>query len=368
MQNQPYKVSRRRKHSAVWPVLLMLAAAAVIALAIAGAWQVAEGKPFFPPSGEFFPKPESSSSEDADQNTKSADSKAENESSSSQEQNENSSVSSSSQPPEASEPEAASKALPVFEGAVPESAAVSQNYFDDAVFVGDSITEGMTIYSGMSNAKILAYTGINFSTISTTPVLKQEDGTRVTIMDELGKARYNKVYVMLGGNEVGYMDENSFIQRYEKVLEQVEALQSGAIIYVQSMTPVTETNGYNLDNDRIDEYNQAILEMCKRRGLYFLNVAECMKDSRGMLPTEASPKDGMHFGQEYFDKWFAYLKTHTVDGPSQPAAAVSSGEGQTASTPAEDQASVSFSTIEENGEAQEEVSNPSLEIHQEGAQ
>lgn len=365
MQNQPYKVSRRRKQSAVWPVLLMLASAAVIALVIAGAWQVAEGKPFFPPTGEFLPKAESSSSEAGDQNTKSADSKEEKESSSSQK--ESSSALSSSQPPEPSEPEAASKKLPVFEGAVPESAAVSQNYFDDAVFVGDSITEGMTIYSGMSNAKILAYTGINFSTISTTPVLKQEDGTRVTIMDELGKARYNKVYVMLGGNEVGYMDEDSFIQRYEKVMEQVESLQPGAVIYVQSMTPVTETNGYNLDNDRIDQYNQAILEMCKRRGLYFLNVAECMKDSRGMLPTEASPKDGMHFGQEYFDKWFAYLKTHTVDGPSQPAAAASSGEGQADPAPTEVQASSSFIAGGDEG-LQEENSNQLVEIHQEGAQ
>lgn len=362
MQNQPYKVSRRRKQSAVWPVLLMLASAAVIALVIAGAWQVAEGKPFFPPTGEIFSKTESSSSEDADQNTKSADSKEDKESSSSQE--ESSAVSSSSQPPESSGPEAASKALPVFEGAVPESAAVSQNYFDDAVFVGDSITEGMTIYSGMSNAKILAYTGINFSTISTTPVLKQEDGTRVTIMDELGKGRYNKVYVMLGGNEVGYMDEDSFIQRYEKVLEQVESLQPGAVIYVQSMTPVTETNGYHLDNDRIDQYNQAILAMCKRRRLYFLNVAECMKDSRGMLPTEASPKDGMHFGQEYFDKWFAYLKTHTVDGPSQPTQAASSEEGQASSASPE---ASSFTTEWDEG-TQQEISNQSEEIHLEGAQ
>ncbi len=363
MQNQPYRVSRRRKRSAAWPVLLMLASAAVIALVIAGAWQVAEGKPFFPPTGEFLPKSESSSSGDAKKNTKSEDSEEEKVSSS---QEESSSVS-SSQPPASSQPEASPKTLPVFEGAVPESAAVSQNYFDDAVFVGDSITEGMTIYSGMSNAKILAYTGINFSTISTTPVLKQEDGTRVTIMDELGKGRYNKVYVMLGGNEVGYMDENSFIQRYEKVLEQVESLQPGAVIYVQSMTPVTETNGYNLDNDRIDEYNQAIREMCKRRGLYFLNIAECMKDSRGMLPTEASPKDGMHFGQEYFDKWFAYLKTHTVDGPSQPAASASSGEGQASSDPTEEPAS-SSSIAEGDDERQEKVFNQLEEIHLEGAQ
>ena len=46
--------------------------------------------------------------------------------------------------------------------------------------------------------------------------------------------------------------------------------------------------------------------------VYYLNVAECMKDENGMLPDEASPADGMHFGPDYYSKWFEYLKRHTV--------------------------------------------------------
>ena len=38
-----------------------------------------------------------------------------------------------------------------------------------------------------------------------------------------------------------------------------------------------------------------------------------MKDENGMLPDEASPADGMHFGPDYYTKWFEYLKTHTVE-------------------------------------------------------
>lgn len=302
MRNKPYPVSRRRKHGAIWPVLLLLAAAIAAALLISGAWQMAEGKPFPPPAQSGGAAPESSEPESSPPQSSEPD---------------------PPEPSSAPEPEEEEKpALPLFEGAVPESQPVDQSYFDDAVFVGDSITEGMTIYSGMENAKILAYTGINFSTIGSTPVMKQEDGSRTVIMDELQKSQYRKVYVMLGGNEVRDMSKDAFLSRYEKVLDQIHEIQPGAILYVQSMTPVTETNNYNMDNARIDEYNEAIMELCKRKGFYYLNVAECMKDSNGMLPTEASPKDGMHFGQEYFNKWFAYLKTHTVDGTAGAAADV----------------------------------------------
>lgn len=311
MQNKAYRVSRRRKHGSVWPVFFVIVAAVALALLISGAWQVAEGKPFFPPASDMLPPPQRSVPESAGDVSQS-------ESGPPQDNEVSGAASESGSEPELdSEPEPVQ--MPVFDGAVPASDAVGQEYFDDAVFVGDSITEGMTIYNGMSNAAILAYSGINFSTIRSAQVMKQEDGARTTIMEELGKKKYGKVYVMLGGNEVKSMDKDTFLAYYEKLLDEIRAMQPDAVFYVQSMTPVTENNNYQMNNPRIDDYNQGIMELCGRKGFYFLNVAESMKDERGMLPTEASPKDGLHFGQAYFDKWIAYLKTHTV-GPAVKAA------------------------------------------------
>ena len=54
------------------------------------------------------------------------------------------------------------------------------------------------------------------------------------------------------------------------------------------------------------------ITLCKEKGVYYLNVAEAFKDELGNLPTEASPKDGMHFGSTYYMKWFDYLKCHAV--------------------------------------------------------
>lgn len=312
MFNSSFKVNRRQKRNPFWTVLLVVLVAVVLAFVVSGAWQIAEGKPFFPPQGDLLPpsKPPAAPAV-------STSSSSESEGKIAKEKNSSSSSDASS----AASSEDEKKELPVFEGAVPAAPAVEQTYFDDAVFVGDSITEGMLIYSGMENATILAGTGVNFSTVYTSAVMKNaEDGTRSTIMDELPKKQYAKVYVMLGGNEVRDMSKESFLQRYEKLLDDIRAIQPDALIYVQSMTPVTPTNTYNMDNERIDEFNQAILEMCQRKKFYYLNVAESMKDESGALPTEASPKDGMHFGQPYFDKWIAYLKTHTVPTQTEKTA------------------------------------------------
>ena len=250
-----------------------------------------------------------------------------------------------SQPESESSSSEAASSMPetpaVIEGALPESQRVSQSYFDDAVFVGDSVTEGMLYCIGMENARILAGTSVNFATIYTAEVIKLPDGTRTTIMSELPQKPYKKVYIMLGGNEVRDQSKETFVERYSKVLDDVKAAQPDAIYYVQSMTPVTKENNYNMDNKRIDEFNLAIMALAKEKGMYYLNVAESMKNEEGMLPDEASPGDGMHFGQPYFDKWYNYLKTHVAPGsatPDQlasaekPSSASSSSSGSASST------------------------------------
>ena len=281
-EKKPPKVIRGHNRNMLWPVLGLLAFALVFSLAVAGIWQKVAAQPEeSAPSVAESAAPESGSEPEA----------------------------SSSAPEERSEPEAPEKpARP--EGAGPASERVMGTYFDDAAFVGDSITEGIGLYGLMSNTTVLAGTSVNLDTVYTREVVKTEEG-RITIMDALGQKPYAKLYIMLGGNEARE-DTATFIARYGKLLDDIKALQPDALIYVQSILPVTPGNIYNLDNDHIDAFNAALLELSREKGVYFVNVAEALKNEKGELPEEASPTDGMHFGPEYYTKWFEYLKTHTV--------------------------------------------------------
>lgn len=295
--NKPFKINRGSSKGSLWQVIALIFFALTISLIIAVVWQKAAGDTAMIP-------PISSRTKNLSAST----------SASSQEPS--SEAESPSQPKPEPEPPFVSK--------VPASERAASTYFDDAVFVGDSITTGIQLYGMMANTTVLAGTGINLDTLYTSQVVKQEDGTRITIMDGLRNKKFKKVYILLGGNEVRDVEQDIFISRYRKVLADVAALQPDALIYVQSITPVTKANNYNMDNERIDKFNDALIQLCDEEQYHYVNIAEAMKGEDGMLPDAASPKDGMHFGPEYYTKWFDYLKTHTVSLPDSDAD--SSGE------------------------------------------
>ena len=196
---------------------------------------------------------------------------------------------------------------------VPKGDWVKSEYFDDAMFVGDSITYGMKVYNTMTNATVIAHTGINPQTILSKAVI-QEGEEMLTILQAMNRHNPGKIYVMLGANGVAFLEEETMMGFYGEFIDSIKAQHPNALVYVQSILPVTaeKSEDERYSNDRIDQYNISLMNLCKEKDVYYLNVAEAFKDELGNLPTEASPKDGMHFGSTYYMKWFDYLKCHAV--------------------------------------------------------
>lgn len=205
-----------------------------------------------------------------------------------------------------------SQQTPVSDVVVPQSDRVLNSYFDDVVFIGDSLTEGIKLYDIMSNATVLSHTGLGLDNIYTKEVVEQADGTKISVIDALRlEENVGKIYILMGPNSIGYNKE-TFVSKYGLIIDTVKQAHPESIIYIQSMLPVTTTNNYKLDNNVIDEYNLALIELAEEKEVYYLDVNSALKGPDGALPTEASPADGMHLNATYYQKWFDYLKTHTV--------------------------------------------------------
>ena len=198
---------------------------------------------------------------------------------------------------------------------------VASAYFDDALFIGDSITDGIKLYEVMSNATVLANTGINLDSIFT-KVVDTPVGQK-TIMEASAEYHPGKIYLLMGINSM-LSGEDAFIQSYERVLDELISQHPDSILYVQSILPVTadyETRQNAVtDNATIDAYNARLKALAEEKGVYYLNVAEIFKDETGALYAEASPRDGIHFGATWYRKWFDYLRTHAVDPAAAPTA------------------------------------------------
>lgn len=200
-----------------------------------------------------------------------------------------------------------------FSAPVPEAPKVDSTWFDGAVFIGDSRTEGLILNTGLNNAIEYTHKGLMVDTVFTKPAVNI-DGTKVTVMDALKTTQFDKVYIMLGINETGWPYKDVFINKYGKVIDAVKEINPGAQIYVQQILPVSKevsgTHSY-IKNEKIAEYNALIQEMAAEKQVYFVAAAEAVAGEDGTLPEDAAT-DGIHLKKEYCVKWLDYLETHTV--------------------------------------------------------
>ena len=197
---------------------------------------------------------------------------------------------------------------------VPTGDPVDDTYFDDAVFIGNSRTQGFMMYSGLSNATYYAAQGLMISNVSTDRLINQ-NGEKVTVTDALRNSpSFGKVYLMFGINELGWSNTDSFAQKYGELVDIIRGINPDAVIYVQSIYPVSKAKSdsdqiYNMT--RINTFNGLIRKMAEDKKVYYVNIAEALSDENGYLPADAA-LDGVHLKKSYCELWLTYLKNHTV--------------------------------------------------------
>lgn len=222
-----------------------------------------------------------------------------------------------------------------WEDSVPEGGPVEDSYFDDAVFLGDSRTDGFQLYSGLSHGTFLYATGATvesvFSKAVETPV-----GT-MPLLDALSSMDCGKIYLMLGVNELGWNGTDIFRTQSEKLLQRLREDHPDAVIVIQSLLPVSaakDAEGRYVNNDRIDAYNQVWMDLAQTYDAVYLNVAEAVAGEDGKLPEELC-FDGVHLNPAGCRLWLDYLRTHPVGDwePAVPETEAAGGEADGAEAP-----------------------------------
>lgn len=200
-----------------------------------------------------------------------------------------------------------------FSKPVPKGKRVKMSYFSDAVFIGDSRTVGF-----LQCVKLPGETGYacqgNAVNTALTQMVKAKDGKQKMMLNAIKEEKYKKVYLMFGINETGWPSAKRFVNSYWKLIKTIRKYQPDAIIYVQSIYPVSKkvsSEHSYMTNKRIKQFNKAILNMCKKHKLYYVDVSAALKTKGGYLP-KAAAVDGVHVRKKYCKKMLRYLQRHTV--------------------------------------------------------
>ena len=195
--------------------------------------------------------------------------------------------------------------------------SVDDSYFDDALFIGDSRMVGLSQYCQDIDARATFYAkkSLSIYNIRDDKWIETEDGDEISLAEALETNHFSKVYIMVGINELGRGDENDFRQAYQDVINQIQAAEPNAYIFINSIMHVSKEKNetdelYN--NTNINIRNDAIKSLDDKQNIFYLNINEAVDDEEGNLDAETTT-DGVHLKGACYEPWHEYLLSHGVE-------------------------------------------------------
>ena len=193
-----------------------------------------------------------------------------------------------------------------------EKQTVGKEYFDDALFIGDSRTVGISEYGDLNNATFFANTGMSvynvFEKNVSVPKVR-----KLKLKQLLTYKKFGKIYIMLGINELGYNQEKT-LKKYKDLLKFVQEKQSNAIIYIEANLHVAaerSNKDKTINNININKINNEISKLADNEKIFFIDVNEKFDDENGNLSSNYT-QDNVHIYAKYYKEWSDWLSQNAV--------------------------------------------------------
>lgn len=197
---------------------------------------------------------------------------------------------------------------------------VDDSYFADALMIGDSRTVGLYEYGDMADVtSFLARESASIydlfdddEKMEYTP--RGKESREQTLKGLLTKAKFKKIYISVGVNELGVPDTKDYYEEFRKVVEKINKLQPDAIIYIQGIMHVSKNMSstdpvYN--NKAIVQRNSAISTLANGRNIFYIDMNGDLCDKNGDLKAELTG-DGIHLKAAACELWHTFLRKNAI--------------------------------------------------------
>lgn len=201
------------------------------------------------------------------------------------------------------------------EETVYEFTEVDDDYFCDALFIGDSRTVGLSEYCEELDSRATFYSKVSLTIFACMDkeFIKTEEGT-ISVDQALRENSFGKIYIMLGLNEIGVGDTQYFKDAYKEVIDRITELQPDAIIYIQGIMHVAAKKSDHdkvFNNDIINERNAAIAELADQKRIFYIDMNEAVDDGNGNLDSTLS-FDDVHLKASSYERWHEFLLHNAI--------------------------------------------------------
>ena len=198
-----------------------------------------------------------------------------------------------------------------------ESADAGESYIDETLFLGDSNTARMyRMFDYCSYDNAIGSVGMSARNLATFACVQlSTSSSYVTMSQAVAKLQPRRVILTFGTNDLNPSYKAAdFVKNYQAGIETVVAAYPSVDILVNSIPPIGQQHSnQSLTQTQVDEYNKALVEMCKEKGWKFLNSAEVLKDSATGYAKSGyvESSDGIHLTRAAMEALFDYIRTHS---------------------------------------------------------
>ena len=165
-------------------------------------------------------------------------------------------------------------------------------WFSGSAIVGDSLTMAVSEYKWLSAPPVYAKIGVSIS-------------PELGLLDSVEIAEPDIIFLCFGMNDIEAFkaDVEKFIARYTAAIQRLQENVPNAVIYVNSVFPVSEkTLAKKKHFGYVDLYNEELQKMCDALGTYFIDSTFLPRQNPSFYDA-----DGMHMKSKFYPLWLTYL-------------------------------------------------------------
>ncbi len=198
----------------------------------------------------------------------------------------------------------------------PSQDAVDASFFDDAVFVGDSVTLKLSYYAPSSGelgkAQFLVRGNYGVTNAVYDYLLMPYHGKEMNLQEAVAATGANKVFLMMGMNDIALYGIDKTMERWEILINRIREKSPGIQVYIQSMTPIyTDGQVGSLTNENTDRYNERLQSFAQANGYKYIDVNKYMKDGTGGLAEDYCSDSYVHVTDAGAAAWIRVLRAYT---------------------------------------------------------
>lgn len=219
---------------------------------------------------------------------------------------------------------------------LPESSDAGQTYVDETLFLGDSNTARMyRMFDFCTYDNAIGSVGMSAKSLATYACVElNNSGSYVTMAKAVAGMQPKRVIITFGTNDLSPSYKAAdFVKNYQTGIESIVEAYPSVDIIINAIPPLGQQHSnQSLTQTQVDEYNKALVEMCKEKGWKFLNSAEVLKDSATGYAKSGyvESSDGIHLTRAAMEVLFNYVRTHSYitedDRPTVTKVAKHTGE------------------------------------------